>query len=106
HVYPVGIQDRADWPLNTVPNRFVIEERDITQQWYRKQFEELVDPLQIDLGNMHNTAFARCLTPRGFKEVTLRKILIELAKTCRFCWVFEPLPPEELNARIRGWGDG
>lgn len=106
HIYPVGIQNRTNWPLNSVVNQFAIEDKDISKGWYRKQFEGLVDPLRIDLGTMRNERLAACLSPRVFQGVTVRQVLIELSKTCRCCWVFEPLPPEELKVRMTDWGDG
>jgi hypothetical protein len=106
HVYPVGIQNQTNWPLNSVINHFAIEQKDISKGWYRKQFEGLVDPVRIDLGTMRNERLAACLSPRVFEGVTIRQVLIELSKTCRCQWVFEPLPPEELKVRIEEWGDG
>ncbi len=106
HVYPEGIQRRADWPLNTRVEKFAIEQEEISADWYRKKFEAFVDPMRIDLGNVAGSAFGACLSRRVFSKIALREILIELSKTCRVDWVFEPLPPEELNLRIASWGAG
>lgn len=106
HIYPVGIEKRPDWPLNATIKHFAIERKDISEEWYRKQFEGLVTPLQVDVGTIVNRGFTRCLSPRVFEGLTLRQLLIELSKTCRYFWIFEPLPPEEVRVRIQDWGDG
>jgi hypothetical protein len=105
HIYPVGIQGRPSWPLNAKVKQFAIERQEISQTWYRKQFEQLVDPLRIDLGKMQGRDFAGCLSPRIFEGVTLRQILMELSKACRIGWVFEPLPLTEVKVRRMDWGD-
>jgi len=105
HVYPNGIQNRTNYPLNTVVSNFAIEQKDISKDWYMKEFGALVDPMRIDLGNTYGYVFGTCLSPRVFHNVTLREILIALAKTCRTQWVFEPLPPDELRLRVAEWGD-
>jgi len=104
HIYPDGIEKRHNWPLNVVLQDFPIEEKDISEAWYLDQFMALAEPMRIDLGQAPGREFATCLSPKLFRGFTLRQLLIELSKTCRTQWVFEPLPPTELKIRISAWG--
>lgn len=105
-VYPANIESRPYWPLNAVVQGFAIEQVNISTRWYRQEFEKMLDPFNVDLGNIYGRHFAKCLKPRTFQATTLRQILIELTKTCDTAWVFEPLPADEVQLRILDWGDG
>jgi hypothetical protein len=99
HIFPRGIQERKEWPLNQPVPEFSISQEQINRAWYRKVFGVFLLKYQIHIGEFNGGEFAQSLNPQMYHDVSLRKLLTELSATYRVGWIVEPFPEEEIEFR-------
>lgn len=98
-VFPRDIQKREEWPLNRNVEEFSIEQQQLADKGYRKTFGVFLLKYQVHIAEFNWRGPSQCLSARVFHNVTLRKLLTELAATCHVGWAVEPLPEEEIKFR-------
>ena len=99
HVFPRGIQEHRDWPLNRTVTEFSIEHQQTNTKWYRGVFGPFLLRYKVHIGEFDSINFSKRLMPRTFKNVTLRELLVQLSVMCRMQWIVEPFPEEEIKFR-------
>lgn len=99
HVFPRGILERSDWPLNHVVSGFHIDDRSTNNQWYRKVFGPFLFQHKVHIGIFRENGLDRRLKLKRYDDISLRQLLMALAVTLDVGWTIEPLPEEEIAVR-------